>query len=59
MQIPISEITNIVQMSSIIIKCPNCEYEFDSLFQNFKEIKNIHTNCPKCACSFDIESNLK
>lgn len=46
-------------MSSIIIRCPNCEYEFDSLFQNYKEIKNMHTNCPKCACSFEIESNLK
>ena len=46
-------------MSSIIIKCPNCEFEFESPFQNFNEITDVFTNCPKCACSFNIENNIK
>ena len=45
-------------MSSIMIKCPHYEYEFRSPFQEIEKIRNVSTNCPKCANSLDIESNL-
>ena len=55
--INITNHNRIFVMSSPMIKCPYCEYEFQSPFQESEEIKNIHTNCRKCANSFDVDSN--
>ena len=46
-------------MADVVLKCPSCQYEFDSPFQEVEKTKGIHTNCPKCANSFEIYSNLK
>lgn len=44
-------------MSSLVLKCPHCEYTFESPFQSTDDIQGINTPCPKCANSFEIESN--
>ena len=44
-------------MSLLILKCPHCDFSFESLFQSTDKIQGIHTPCPKCANSFEVESN--
>jgi len=48
-----------ISLSVIIVKCPNCDYEFHSAFRDDEVIAGINIPCPKCANSFDIEYNQK